>query len=84
LIGKAILFAREDLIFPPDGPWLRQLQRSRSVLELPEFADIPQPGEHIPTGRPILTFFARAETVAACLASLRRTAAALDRQLFAG
>jgi predicted ATP-grasp superfamily ATP-dependent carboligase len=82
LIGKAILFAREALTFPVEGPWLRQLQTSHSVDELPDFADIPQPGELIPMSRPILTFFARAETVAACVDSLRQTAATLDHRLF--
>ncbi len=81
-VGKAILFARADLIFPADGPWLSALRTRAPLHELPAFADIPATGEHIPRGRPVLTFFARAESVAACLDSLQAQAADLDRWLF--
>ncbi len=81
-IGKAILFARADLHFPTDGPWMEQLRSMRPILELPAFADIPAAGERIEAGRPILTFFARAGSVSACEDALRRIAADLDRWLF--
>jgi predicted ATP-grasp superfamily ATP-dependent carboligase len=50
----------------------------------PPFADIPHPGMRIKDGRPVLTFFARADTPDACLDGLRRTAADLDRLLLDG
>ncbi len=81
-IGKAILFAREDLLFPADGPWLTELHSPRPVQELPAFADIPAAGERIEAGHPILTFFARAGSPSACEDALRRIAADLDRWLF--
>ena len=81
-IGKAILFAKEALVFPQDGPWNDTVRESASVYELPPFADIPQAGEPIERGRPILTLFARGRSISACTDSLRRTARDLDRWLF--
>jgi uncharacterized protein len=81
-IGKAILFARADLAFPADGPWMAELRSPRSLHELPAFADIPAAGERIEAGRPLITFFAQANSVSACEDALRRIAADLDRWLF--
>jgi predicted ATP-grasp superfamily ATP-dependent carboligase len=82
IIGKAILFARDDLHFPADGPWMAELRSSKPVQELPAFADIPAAGERIESGKPILTFFAAADSPAGCEDTLRRIAADLDRWLF--
>jgi predicted ATP-grasp superfamily ATP-dependent carboligase len=81
-VGKAILFAQAPLIFPSDGPWLPTLQIRSPIEELPAFADIPSAGERIEAGRPILTFFASADSPAGCLDSLRQTARTLDHWLF--
>jgi hypothetical protein len=81
-VGKAILFARRSLMFPADGLWLASLRSPGLVHDLPAFADIPQAGEPIRKGCPILTFFSRAASPAACQDSLRETAAALDHCLF--
>jgi predicted ATP-grasp superfamily ATP-dependent carboligase len=81
-IGKAILFARERLDFPADGPWMPTVRSPESVDVLPAFADIPRAGEDIRAGRPILTMFAAADTVALCLEQLRQIAADLDHWLF--
>jgi predicted ATP-grasp superfamily ATP-dependent carboligase len=83
-IGKAILFARDDLHFPVDGPWMVELRSPKPVEELRGFADIPAAGERIEAGKPILTFFAAAESPAACEDALRQIAAELDRWLFEG
>lgn len=80
-IGKAILFAHADLHFPAEGPWLPDLRSPRPVQELPSFADIPAAGEHIEKGKPILTFFAAADSPTACENALRQIAADLDRWL---
>jgi predicted ATP-grasp superfamily ATP-dependent carboligase len=80
--GKAILFARDALVFPEDGPWLPMLRHSASVHELPLFADIPHAGERIERGRPILTMFASAASVSACIDSLRMMPRDLDRWFF--
>jgi predicted ATP-grasp superfamily ATP-dependent carboligase len=79
--GKAVLFARADLTFPADGPWLDAVRSPGPVDELPAFADVPDPGTLIPAGRPVLTFFARAASADECVSALRTTAADLDRRL---
>jgi predicted ATP-grasp superfamily ATP-dependent carboligase len=84
MIGKAILFARQVLQFPADGPWLTEVRSPRPVEEMPRFADIPMAGETIVAGRPILTCFATADSLAVCEESLRQIAVDLDRRLFKG
>jgi predicted ATP-grasp superfamily ATP-dependent carboligase len=81
-IGKAILFARAALVFPAEGPWQDELRSPTPLYEVPAYADIPAAGQPVEAGRPILTFFARADSAAACEDALRRTAADLDRRLF--
>jgi predicted ATP-grasp superfamily ATP-dependent carboligase len=81
-IGKAILFARDDLLFPADGPWMAEVRSPTPVQEMPAFADIPAAGERIEAGRPVLTLFARADSPSACEEALRRSVADLDRWLF--
>jgi predicted ATP-grasp superfamily ATP-dependent carboligase len=81
-IGKAILFARAPLTFPGEGPWRGALQSSWTNFELPAFADIPNAGQPIDAGQPILTFFARADSVADCRRILQQRAGDLDQQLF--
>jgi predicted ATP-grasp superfamily ATP-dependent carboligase len=83
IIGKAILFAHDDLHFPADGPWMAELHSPKPVQELPSFADIPAAGEGIEKGKPILTFFAAADSPSECEDALRRIAADLDLWLFA-
>jgi uncharacterized protein len=81
-IGKAILFARDDLHFPAEGPWMAELRSPKPLHEPPAFADIPACGERIEAGKPVLTFFAAADSTAACEDALRQIAADLDRWLF--
>jgi predicted ATP-grasp superfamily ATP-dependent carboligase len=81
-IGKAILFARATLEFPSSGPWTATLRNQGSVHELPDYADIPQAGERIERGTPILTFFDRADTLSSCRDSLQAIAGDLDRWLY--
>jgi predicted ATP-grasp superfamily ATP-dependent carboligase len=62
--GKAIVFARHDVVVDDPGRWGVEL------------ADIPHPGERIAAGRPICTVFARGRDGEACTAAL---ATAADR-----
>jgi predicted ATP-grasp superfamily ATP-dependent carboligase len=78
-LGKAILFAPRALTFPAEGPWLASLHRPADLWESPAFADIPDPGTPISARRPVLTIFARASSLSACLQALRRKAGELDR-----
>jgi predicted ATP-grasp superfamily ATP-dependent carboligase len=81
--GKAILFAREPLVFPADPFWTARARAFRPEQPgPPSFADIPKAGQRIERGRPILTFFAEAATVEESQERLRATAADLDRRLF--
>jgi predicted ATP-grasp superfamily ATP-dependent carboligase len=82
VVGKAILFARADLVFPAEGPWLETLRYPKDINEMPAFADIPHAGQSIDAGRPILTIFARAASVVECKTELWRAAAELERWLY--
>jgi predicted ATP-grasp superfamily ATP-dependent carboligase len=82
VIGKAILFAREALTFPSDGPWSATLQRPPALAELPAFADIPPAGQAVPARRPILSCFVRAPSTDACYDALQQMTGDLDRWLF--
>jgi predicted ATP-grasp superfamily ATP-dependent carboligase len=81
-VGKAILFARRSFTFPAEGPWQSYLDASRPVDVAPEFADIPEAGQRIEAGQPVLTLFTRAAEIPSCLEALRRAVDALDPLLF--
>jgi predicted ATP-grasp superfamily ATP-dependent carboligase len=81
IVGKAILFARQAVVFPASGPWRHSWQLGRSIQEMPAFADIPQVGVRTEPRQPLLTFFAQADSVPACVAELRQIARDLDRWL---
>jgi predicted ATP-grasp superfamily ATP-dependent carboligase len=83
VVGKAILYARDNGIFPADGLWRETLDAPASVEEMPGFADIPCAGERMEAGRPVLTLLCRAATMEACLAALREKADAVERRLYA-
>jgi predicted ATP-grasp superfamily ATP-dependent carboligase len=78
IVGKGILYARAPVIFPTEGPWCETLDSPWTADALPRFADIPHAGEVIRAGRPILTFFAEATSLAGCVAALEQTADMLD------
>jgi predicted ATP-grasp superfamily ATP-dependent carboligase len=72
--GKAVVFARADVMVPDTTSWLAD----------PDIADVPRAGERVGRGRPLCTVFAMAATTAACYAALVQRAAnvyaALDRR----
>jgi predicted ATP-grasp superfamily ATP-dependent carboligase len=84
VVGKAILFARQPLTFPEDGPWMTVLRQPPEIWELPAFADIPHSGHHIEAGRPILTLLASAASVSECRDKLWEIADELERCLYVG
>jgi uncharacterized protein len=63
-MGKAIVFARRDVVIGDTREWL-----SDSTLR-----DIPWPGDRIATGHPVCTVFARGEDDRACVEALARRA----------
>jgi uncharacterized protein len=72
MVGKAILFALDDLVFPADGPWTNELRWPRDPWRLPTHADIPVAGTAIRARQPILSVLTRAATMEAVVARLRR------------
>ena len=69
--GKAIVFARRDVILGNTEAWVGRQS----------FGDVPHPGERIPCGRPICTVFARGSDQATCLRRLVRQARVVYRQV---
>jgi uncharacterized protein len=67
--GKAIVFARRDVILGDTRAW----------EESPSFADVPHLGESIQRGHPICTVFARAADGKTCRRRLLSQAAAVYR-----
>jgi predicted ATP-grasp superfamily ATP-dependent carboligase len=82
LIAKNILFARQPVVFPAQGPWAREDGLPTSLMEPPSFADIPTPGEQIESGKPVLTFFVQGSSISNCLQESREKARYLDQLLF--
>jgi uncharacterized protein len=80
VVGKVILFARERLTVPVNGPWTSAFDQP--ATELRTFADIPHVGEVIDQGKPIVTLLGRANTAGHCLEDLRERVQTLDRWLF--
>jgi predicted ATP-grasp superfamily ATP-dependent carboligase len=82
IVGKGVFYARAEVRFPLTGPWQKALTHPCSVEEMPDFADIPRPGDVIPAGRPILTLFAHAPSEAAGLALLKAKVAEVEHRLY--
>ena len=80
-VGKAIIMAARDIVFPAAGPWDEVITSPKRVTEMPPFADIPKPGETIKAGRPVLTLLVRSSTLSGCKQELRNHAVDLDRYL---
>jgi predicted ATP-grasp superfamily ATP-dependent carboligase len=66
-MGKAIVFAREDI----------SMADTRSWLEDDTVRDVPTPGERIEAGHPICTVFAKGQNAERCRAQLRARARSL-------
>jgi len=64
VIGKAIVFAREDVVAVGTRTWLGD----------ETVRDIPKPGEPLARGQPICTVFAEGENSGACVEALKRRA----------
>ncbi len=84
IVGKAIYYAPRTLTVPAAGPWMDTLRNPPPIEEIPAFADIPEVGQVIEAGRPVLTFFARTQDTTNCEQRLRQIAADLDRVFAVG
>ncbi len=82
VIGKAVYYAPRAMTFPQSGPWDADLTGTFDPWRLPGFADIPDAGNAVQTGWPVLTFFATGNTPTEVRERLQSRATELDR-LFA-
>lgn len=80
--AKAILFARQALVFPTPGPWEACLKPEASAAFHCDYADIPPPGTKVEQGHPILTVFAEGPTHDSCLTALRQKVAETETRLY--
>jgi predicted ATP-grasp superfamily ATP-dependent carboligase len=71
VLGKAVLWARRDLVVGDTRSWLGRDDRR----------DIPFPGERIRRGRPICTVFAGGPDRDACYRGLAAAAASVEREI---
>jgi predicted ATP-grasp superfamily ATP-dependent carboligase len=78
LVGKGIYFAPRSFRFPHSGPWDADLDGPFDPWKLPQFADIPAPGEPMHAGSPVLTMFAAGDSIEAVRTELQSRAAELD------
>ena len=72
--GKAILYARRDVIVGDSAGWLLR----------DDVRDVPAPGDRVRRGQPVCTVFARGADSAACYARLVAAAAGLEEELEPG
>jgi predicted ATP-grasp superfamily ATP-dependent carboligase len=66
-VAKAIIFARHDVVCHDTESWLSDA----------DIRDVPHPGEHIASGRPVCTIIADGADSGECEAALRQRAAAM-------
>lgn len=71
VLGKAILYARRDVIVGDSGRWLLR----------DDVRDVPFPGERIRRGHPVCTVFARGADSVTCYDRLVAAASALEQEL---
>jgi uncharacterized protein len=70
VLGKAVVFARQDVVIGDTSAWLTTVPRPPALPAVPALRDIPRAGEHIAAGRPVCTVFASGDGVAECHAAL--------------
>jgi predicted ATP-grasp superfamily ATP-dependent carboligase len=73
VLGKAIVFARQDVVIGDTSAWLPAvpvLPALPGPPAVPAPRDIPRAGERIAAGQPVCTVFASADGVAECHAAL--------------
>lgn len=70
-VGKAVVFARQDVAVGDTRSWLADA----------DVRDVPHPGERIAAGRPVCTVFGAGPDAAACYAALVRRAGRVYAEL---
>jgi predicted ATP-grasp superfamily ATP-dependent carboligase len=70
VLGKAIVFARQDVVIGDTSAWLPAVPALPGPPGVLAPRDIPRAGERIPAGQPVCTVFASGDGVAECHAAL--------------
>ena len=78
-VGKAVVFARRDVIVGDTRAWLTRNQRDDG--DAPSIRDVPHPAQRITAGRPVCTVFASGRDAAACHSALVDRAEGVYAQL---
>ena len=74
-VGKAVVFARRDVVVGDTRAWLAHpASPALPADEVARIRDVPHPGETIAAGRPVCTVFAAGRDAASCHAALVRRA----------
>ncbi|MEN9673542.1 MAG: hypothetical protein RL553_1807 [Planctomycetota bacterium] len=81
VIGKAIYYAPHDVLIPKEAPWLSI--ESNPLLFSP-FADIPKIGSAIHRGSPVVTIFAKADSLTEVKVQLKTRTSQLDSLFHVG
>jgi predicted ATP-grasp superfamily ATP-dependent carboligase len=82
-VGKGIYYAREAVTIPQTRPWPAPDLAKGAGYHIPAYADLPDIGDHIQKGHPVLTILVRGASVEECMNELESRSTALDRWLFA-
>jgi len=81
LIGKAIYYAPHDVLIPKEAPWLSIEANPRLFSP---FADIPKIGSAIQKGSPVVTIFAKADSLNEVKVQLKTRTSQLDSLFHVG
>jgi uncharacterized protein len=81
LFAKTVYYANRPMVFPEEGPWCDALAQPWQPWAMPDFADIPAPGQRFLPGEPVLTMFARGQSSNECSDLLRTTSLHIGDQL---
>ena len=81
VIGKAIYYAPHDVLIPEDAPWVST--EANPQLFSP-FADIPRANSAIDKGSPVVTIFAKADSLTEVEVQLKKLTSQLDSLFHVG
>lgn len=81
VIGKAIYYAPHDVLIPEDAPWVSIEANPRLFSP---FADIPRANSTIDKGSPVVTIFAKADSLTEVEVQLKKRTSQLDSLFHVG
>ncbi len=81
VIGKAIYYAPHDILIPEEAPWVSIEANPRLFSP---FADIPRANSAIDKGSPVVTIFAKADSLTEVEVQLKKLTSQLDSLFHVG